>query len=120
MLLEASDFEHLAQEVSKDTSVYHFCPFMLSVSATAFELLHWLRFDIPMLTEEMVPMTPPELWGVWQGGVLVMRPPMKLRAAAHDSSFFLGGPPPPGAAHVTPPEAWWPEFPPYTHTPESV
>lgn len=49
---------------------------MLSVSATAFSKLHRLRSDIPMLNGVMVPTTPPELWGIWQGSVLVMAPQM--------------------------------------------
>ena len=72
-----------------------------------------LRYDFPSEIGQMVPMTPPEMWGTWRGHVLVSPlpgtpegpPPMTPPEA-----FFPGtppGPPPPGALPATPPEAFW-------------
>ena len=83
---------------------------MLSIFSTAFSKLDRLRPDIPMLNGDMVPTTPPEMWGIWQGNVLVMGPPMTppLPPPMTPPEAFLPGTPPglppPGAEPVTPSE----------------
>ena len=89
-----------------------------------------LRYELVEEVSEMVPMTPPELWGRWPNGVLVSplpsTPPLSPRTPegppppTPPEAFFPGTPP--GALPVTPPDAfrrpqtprgmlggaWWP------------
>ena len=54
---------------------------------------------------DMAPMTPPELWGIWQGSVLVFPTPTT-------PPELLGPGTPPGPPPPTPPEAFGPGTPP--------
>ena len=76
-----------------------------------------LRYDFPSEIGQMVPMTPPEMWGTWRGHVLVSPLPVTSPGTPEGpppmtppEAFFPGtppGPPPPGALPATPPEAFW-------------
>ena len=61
-----------------------------------------IRSDFSMVTHGgMAPMTPPELWGIWQGSVLVFPTPTT-------PPELLGPGTPPGPPPPTPPEAFEP------------
>ena len=65
-----------------------------------------IRSDFSMVTHgDMALMTPPELWGIWQGSVLVFPTPTT-------PPELLGPGTPPGPPPPTPPEAFGPGTPP--------